>query len=380
MGGIKSFNEIFAFVAAQTCFLALLAALDGLLSIGAFPRPGNAAYLSGYFLIAAGVLAMLRLVWPVLIEPVELFWGTSAKVRVSKWLLPALLASSIVFAIASVVSLQPYQPALLDVVLIAVTAVGLAAPLAVTMLLLFSAWRRRSAISRGLEKMECARNGAAKDADLGRIDASIATEIGIGTTTVRASPQGFTFAGLSSKPWHDRADFNWLPAFVDATDKILAEAEAIMKSHDDRIEMYHYVGLDGDFWRSFKLATRHEEISANLALCPTTAALLRTIPGYPSFRDAMFSILGPGGVIKSHRDVSNVFLTLHLPLIAPGNGYIEVGGIRREWRKGEPLIFDSSYNHQAANFSDRTRVVLLVDFPHPDLTAAERAWVRAARL
>ncbi len=380
MGGIKSFNEIFAFVAAQTCILALLAALDGLLSIGVFPRPGNAAYLSGYFLIAAGVLAMLRLVWPVLIEPVELFWGTSAKARVSKWLLPALLASSIVFAIASVVSLQSRQPALLDVVLIAVTAVGLAAPLAVTMLLLFSAWRRRSAIRKGLKIMECARSGAGKDADLVRVDASIATETGLGATTVRANPQGFTFAGLNSKPWHDPADFDWLPAFVDATEEILGEAETVLRAHSDRIEKYQYVGLDGDFWRSFKLATRHEEIPENLALCPMTSALLRSIPGYPSFRDAMFSILGPGGVIKSHRDVSNVFLTLHLPLIAPGNGYIEVGGIRREWRKGEPLIFDSSYNHQAANFSEETRVVLLVDFLHPDLTADERAWVRAARL
>lgn len=94
----------------------------------------------------------------------------------------------------------------------------------------------------------------------------------------------------------------------------------------------------------------------------------------------MFSILEGGGVIHPHRDVSNVFLTMHLPLIAPGDGFIEVGGLRREWRRGEALIFDSSYQHQAQNNSDKTRVVLLVDFLHPDLTREEASWVTASRL
>ena len=78
--------------------------------------------------------------------------------------------------------------------------------------------------------------------------------------------------------------------------------------------------------------------------------------------------------------VSNVFLTLHLPLIAPEGGVMEVGGLTRAWRRGEPLVFDSSYAHQARNPTDETRVILLVDFLHPDLTADERQWIHDMRL
>jgi|GEM_PF-1543710 len=380
MGGLKSFNEILAFVAAQVGVLLLLGLYNFSFVVSNPDFIAGPIGPAGFFLVAAGILATLRLVWPILVEPVELFWGTSAKVRIGKWLLPTLFASALVFIAAAVVAFALYQIAWVNVFLFAATALALAAPFAITALLLYSAIRRREAIRGGLENMRDACSVVERTDDVERINASIATEAGSGTTTVRANPQGFTFAGLTSKPWHDPEDFLWVSGFVSAVDEILEEAESVLNIHEDRIEMYRYVGLDGEFWRSFKLAARHREVPENLELCPKTAALLKTIPGYPSFRDAMFSILDPGGLIKSHRDVSNVFLTLHLPLIAPGSGYIEVGGLRREWRKGVPLIFDSSYNHQAANKSDEARVVLLVDFLHPELTEDERAWVRASRL
>ena len=380
MGGIKSFSQILSFVIAQTLLLSAFITIGFWRVFFYGQYEGNGLDASAVLIMMACALLALRMVWPILIEPVEAYWGTSAKVRVRKWLLPSLQASISILVIGALATLAPLSPIVSDRAAPAIAALSIAAPLIVTSLLLYSALRRRTAIRKGIDLMRDAYQSVGSEKALSRVSASLETEEGTGATTVRAYPQGFTFAGLSSKPWHDPTDFPWLAAFVSSVDDILAEAMSVLKVHETHIQKYDYVGLDGDFWQSFKFVARHEEIAENIALCPKTAALLKTIPGYPCFRDAMFSILGPGGLIKSHRDVSNVFLTLHLPLVAPGNGYIEVGGMRREWRKGEPLVFDSSYNHQAENKSAETRIVLLVDFPHPDLSGSELEWVHKARL
>ena len=90
--------------------------------------------------------------------------------------------------------------------------------------------------------------------ELDRVRASVANEAGRIETTVKANPQGFTFAGLASKPWHDPADFPWLAAFVDKTDAISSEAERVLR-RGEGIQKYDYVGLDGDFWKSFKFVS-----------------------------------------------------------------------------------------------------------------------------
>jgi beta-hydroxylase len=39
-------------------------------------------------------------------------------------------------------------------------------------------------------------------------------------------------------------------------------------------------------------------------------------------------------------------------------------------------VFDSSYEHRALNPSNAPRVVLLIDFLHPEITEAEREWIK----
>jgi len=290
---------------------------------------------------------------------------------------PALVLGALAMFVSAIFLLLANDTYLARAFEIMLTAAAIGAPLTISCLLMISAFRRLRAYQRSLELM--AANDRAGEA-LERVHVSIKSEAGNSDTTVRPSPQGFTFAGLTSRPWHDVQDFGWVRAFEQSIDEITGEFEAVCMRHKEEIHAYKYAGLEGDFWKSFQFVTRHREIPENAAMCPNTTALLKTIPHYPSFRDAMFSILDGGGVIQPHRDVSNVFLTMHMPLIAPGNGFIEVGGLRREWRRGEALIFDSSYHHQAQNNSDEVRVVLLVDFLHPDLTPEEAAWVTASRL
>jgi len=380
MGTVKSFNGIFAFLVLQFLLLLLLELTDISLFIGeAFSFAGPMG-MAEHLLLVSAILALLWFAWSALMEPVEIYWGTSAKVRMRKWMLPALLAIACMIAATAAVVLVTRRASPAGVESSLVSFALLLVPTAVTALLLVSALRRWQAINSGIAIMRGALERTGPSAGLDRVRASIDWEDSASSVSVRPNPQGFTFAGLTSRPWHDPKDFAWLPAFVDAVDDLRAEAEAVLLNHETRIEHYHYVGLDGDFWRNFSFVKRHEEVPENLALCPVVAGLLKTIPGYPAFRDAMFSILGPHGFIRPHRDVSNVFLTLHLPLIVPPGGHIEVGGIRREWRYGESLIFDSSYAHEAENSSTQPRIVLLVDFPHPELTKAECDWIRASKI
>lgn len=383
MNGIIGFRRIFAFLCAQICVLGLFSGLALAMAVNQYAGATEipAAAMIALLVAQAAILVMLRLAWPVAIEPVELLWGTSAKVRAERWMEPALLWGAVASAAGLVLLVIAGFRAPLAYLGWLAALGGTLLPGVASALMLFSARRRLVGYRREAKALDA--QLAAMDGDgvgTERIRASINTQTGHFSTTVRPNPQGFTFAGITSKPWHNPADFPWVADFEAAVDAITEEATNVLKLHSGKVENYFYAGLDGDFWKSFKLATRHEPVEDNLRLCPVTARLLQSIPGYPSFRDAMFSILEPGGIIRPHRDVSNVFLTMHLPLMVPGNGFMEVGGLTREWRRGEAMIFDSSYHHQAQNRSDGMRVVLLVDFLHPDLTTAEQHFVRTARL
>ena len=52
---------------------------------------------------------------------------------------------------------------------------------------------------------------------------------------------------------------------------------------------------------------------------------------------------------------------------------MRVGEDETEWQAGKMLIFDDTYEHEAANKSkEEERVVLIVDIWHPDLSAEEK--------
>jgi aspartyl/asparaginyl beta-hydroxylase (cupin superfamily) len=78
-------------------------------------------------------------------------------------------------------------------------------------------------------------------------------------------------------------------------------------------------------------------------------------------------------LIPSHRGSVNGRLIVHLPLIVPENcGYLRVGEDQRSWEEGKLLIFDDTFDHEARNDSDQTRVVLIFDIWNPQLSQAER--------
>lgn len=55
----------------------------------------------------------------------------------------------------------------------------------------------------------------------------------------------------------------------------------------------------------------------------------------------------------------------------PEGAAIRVGGETRRWREGRALLFEDSFEHEAWNGGETTRVILIADLWHPDLTPAE---------
>ena len=76
--------------------------------------------------------------------------------------------------------------------------------------------------------------------------------------------------------------------------------------------------------------------------------------------------------IKPHFGACNLKLRCHFPLFVPEASFLRVAGEARPWQAGKMVIFDDSYEHEAANLSKtEERVILLIDIWHPDLTHSE---------
>ena len=109
--------------------------------------------------------------------------------------------------------------------------------------------------------------------------------------------------------------------------------------------------------------------------CPETLRVLASAPGlcldYP-WGDAVLSLHVPGSHLEAHCSVDNLRLRCHLAIQVPEGCRIRVGAETRTWQEGRALLFDDSFEHEVWHRGAGNRVVMIVDFWHPDLTAIER--------
>lgn len=60
-----------------------------------------------------------------------------------------------------------------------------------------------------------------------------------------------------------------------------------------------------------------------------------------------------------------------MPLVSVEGSRLRVGDDVKYFNEGEPVIFDDSFNHESWHDGDKTRINLILDFWHPDLTDSE---------
>jgi aspartate beta-hydroxylase len=229
-------------------------------------------------------------------------------------------------------------------------------------------------------------------AALARFEECLAVQIGERTAIppdARQRPSILYFPGLPSTPYFERALFPWFPDLERHAAMIREELLAAMPQaqHSERVfanDAAERLGLAGErdtpSWNGLYFWRHGERRAENHALCPNTSAVLEKLPLVRIAGQApevMFSILKPGTHILPHRGVTNTRVVCHLPLVVPEDCALVVGGQKHEWREGEAVAFDDTYEHEAWNRGTSTRVVLIVDVWNPHLSTPEREAVAA---
>jgi aspartyl/asparaginyl beta-hydroxylase (cupin superfamily) len=176
---------------------------------------------------------------------------------------------------------------------------------------------------------------------------------------------------LPVQPFYEPSDFPWVAPLEANWQVIRAELDALL-AHTAALPNFQdistdqYTLTDDDRWKTYFFYGYGFRSDANCARCPETTRLIETIPGMET---AMFSILAPGKHIPPHDGPYKGVLRYHLGLVVPDapddKVGIRVGGEVAHWAEGASLVFDDTYEHEAWNDTDATRVVLFVDVVRP---------------
>ena len=170
---------------------------------------------------------------------------------------------------------------------------------------------------------------------------------------------------IGDAPIIDPADVPGLNEVAPRWEEFREEIEPLMRERDaipplGEISPDHRRIASSPAWKSFFFRGYGYEAKDNQARCPKLTEAINSIPGVVV---AFLSIMEPGTHVPLHRGLTKSWLNCHLPLIIPDDGKrceIAINGEIHQWRYGEWLVFDETYEHEVWNESDQPRVMLLL--------------------
>jgi len=181
------------------------------------------------------------------------------------------------------------------------------------------------------------------------------------------------FPGLNYRPVHYKTDYPWTAQLEQAYGVIREEILNVPSECD-------FLGYEGglaaeNMWSVVPMYYMGTPIHYFQKYCPKTVEIINSLQGhcfdYP-WGDCLFSRQAPGSHLIAHCSVDSFRIRAHLGLDVPANCQMRVKNELLNWRNGEVLIFEDSFEHEVWNRSDKPRIVLIIDFWHPDLTLIER--------
>lgn len=181
--------------------------------------------------------------------------------------------------------------------------------------------------------------------------------------------KAYVLPGLRNSPTHPVSDHPWIADFMGHFQQLRVE---IMQAVAGPQALTPYPLLGMDAWKSIALYKGGVRLQDGCNLCPQLARLVeQLVPGGP-VREVMVSVLEPSGHLPPHIDNTLPMLTLHVPLVAPAPSGIRIGNELHPWIEGQPLIIDTTFEHEAWNHSQKRRVNLMIDFWPNGLTSVEK--------
>lgn len=186
----------------------------------------------------------------------------------------------------------------------------------------------------------------------------------------------YSVDGLQAQPWWDPSKTPYASSIKELEKHwldIKNEALSLMTDKGFKPESENL--RDSGDWKQFEMFARGRKIERNCRLAPKTCALISRIPDAAGCKrgQAKFSLMHPGTHVWAHVGPTNCRLRSHLGLVVPPKVRIRVANETREWKEGKVLMFDDSFEHEVWHDGDSLRLVLIVDFWHPDLSAAQKA-------
>jgi aspartate beta-hydroxylase len=127
---------------------------------------------------------------------------------------------------------------------------------------------------------------------------------------------------------------------------------------------------DAGDWNVFYLFLHDAKFDENCARCPETVRLIEKVaPRH--YCHAFFSALTPGSHITHHNGPTNKKLRCHLPLTGCEGAKLRVADQYTTPTDHKLFVMDDSFEHEAWHEGNQTRIVLIFDIWHPDLTDKE---------
>lgn len=225
---------------------------------------------------------------------------------------------------------------------------------------------------------------------LSRVERAVSNYLGQsadGPTDPRQRPKFLYIPGLPDAPYHDPYLQPWARGLEASFEVIRAEALSLLDDRarfesfltfGPRTKVQDYLGGDGEkpAWDAFFFYRHGQRYDDNHTRCPQTSAVLEGLD-LCRIRDqapeVCFSLLAPGSHIMPHHGVTNSRLVMHLPLVVPPDcalNVIDAGA--HHWQEGKLMMFDDTYQHEAWNRSNQTRLIVLMDCWNPHLSPEER--------
>jgi aspartate beta-hydroxylase len=196
------------------------------------------------------------------------------------------------------------------------------------------------------------------------------------------NPELLFYPGLTARPFHSRPtrpwDVPWLRRLEQAAPVIRRELERtrteIGRVRSPITEQHAYLGE-----KFPQMATSWSTASIFSAegrtLWPETARAVESAfrdEGVVAEDEVVFSFLEPGGHIPPHCGVGNVTLNFSLGLRGLDGCTLRVANEHTEWAEDRCLAFDDSFEHEVWHRGTGTRIILLGQVWHPDLSVLER--------
>lgn len=181
------------------------------------------------------------------------------------------------------------------------------------------------------------------------------------------------FPELESRPiYHE--DKPWFVELLEENaDGIREEVESLQNQREHGFQQVNEKLYTGT-WDQVFFYSNGRRIPSTAELFPFTSSVIDQIPEATSMTMGCttFSWLQPGTVVVPHCGPTNARLRCHLGLRVPDGAKFRIGDEWTGWEEGKCLVFDDSFEHEVIHEGHESRVILLMDFWHPDVTEEQK--------